>query len=50
MEQALEILTVEYPRLAQMLEELETALSFQVLIYIYIIKGHWFLLLSFPAQ
>ncbi|CAD6267209.1 unnamed protein product [Miscanthus lutarioriparius] len=29
MEQALEILTVEYPRLAQMLEELKTALSFQ---------------------
>jgi len=35
MEQALEILTVEYPRLAAMLEELITALGLEVLIYIY---------------
>jgi hypothetical protein len=34
LERALQILTAEYPRLAAMLEELKTALSFEVLIYI----------------
>jgi hypothetical protein len=44
MERALEILMVEYPMLAAMLEEPKTAVSFEVLIYI---ERHWFLLLSF---
>ena len=51
MERALQILTVEYPRLAAMLEELITALGLEVLIYIYIlIKGHWFLLVSYQQH
>ena len=51
MERALQILTVEYPRLAAMLEELKTALGLEVLIYIYIlIKGHWFLLVSYQQH
>ena len=45
MERALQILTVEYPRQAAMLEELKTALSQEVLIYV-LIKGYWFLLVS----
>jgi hypothetical protein len=35
MERALQILTVEYPRQAAMLEQLKTALGLEVLIYIY---------------